>query len=87
MIISGLSIIIGVLAGFHFSEEKYFYSHPVKPKREITKETYEIRIENKNEAQYYTTQVDYNVNHAVVFGLASFGVLLIIGAFINKKLN
>ena len=72
----GISIVLGVVSGYVFSNEKYFYLSTNQPKREITEETSklsEIRGAVKKERVY-------NKGLAWTVGLVTLGLGIIISS-------
>jgi uncharacterized protein YneF (UPF0154 family) len=76
----GLALIIGVVAGYYLSQEKYYIAHYDIPKREITKDA-----AKELDAQYVIKENVYNTGQGVVVGVAAFGFFLLLGSFLKRK--
>lgn len=80
----GLALIIGVLSGYYFSEEKYYYMIPTEPKREIPEAAYEDLLKG-DYSKWVKIEKEFNQTNAIAISIGSFGVFLIIGSFFKKK--
>lgn len=76
-IILGVSILLGITAGYITSQEKYFFYHIEHSKNEITKETFD-EFQSNDYKTYTKKEMEYNIKNALIFGLASFAVLCIL---------
>lgn len=86
----GVSMLISIVAGFLTSEVKYFYLKPGKIKTEITKANYEMYFDKSYKWQTdYTkfTSIEniYNTQLAVIYGLVTFSVLIILISLVNNN--
>lgn len=77
----GIALVIGVIAGFVFSEEKYFYLDPSTPKREITKENFK----SFGSSPRVRKEQVYNSSKSAIIGIGSFGGLLVILMLVKTK--
>jgi hypothetical protein len=78
----GISILIGSCFGYFLANDKYYFLHPKKPKREITKVFFE---KNKTESDLLKQERNYNLETAILTGLVSFGACLIVIALKKPK--
>jgi hypothetical protein len=74
----GTALIIGVITGYSLSERKYFALSAENPKREITLAEYRSLYDDERKAETV-----YNTQQAIVIGIATFGVLLVITSVFN----
>ena len=96
LLVIGISLLIGLGAGYYRAETKYFFMLPQQPKREITYANYlEFQKKTRDEdsgiitdRSIYTTQEKiYNQEFAVIAGLGALGSLLIVSYFFNLLLK
>lgn len=86
----GISILIAITAGFITSETKYFYLTPGKAKTEITKYNYEMYFDKSIAWEFDYTKFTskenvYNIHSAIISGLTTFSIFLILISIVNKK--
>jgi len=92
----GLSILVGLSLGYLTSEQKYYFLSPRDPKREITKENYEMYFDNRQSSEtdyskFTSKETEFNIHSAVFSGLLAFSILIIgislFGKRIDKPIN
>jgi hypothetical protein len=79
----GLSLIIGIASGYILEEQKYFAMRPNSVKTEITENYYR----NKSGSDWVAKEMVFNTEIALVIGLSSLGLFLIISSVVGRKAN
>ena len=86
----GISILSSIVFGFLNSETKYFYLQPGKAKTEITKDNYEMYFDKSQNwtgdfTKFTTKENIFNLESAIISGLAIFSILIIAISLFNKN--
>lgn len=79
----GLAILIGIVAGYYFEEEKFYSLYPGKDKNEITEKYFDQNVRSNEE--YYSKELVFNTEKAALAGFSFLGLFLIFSGLSNKR--